>query len=145
MSASCSFCKKSNKVHPPSSPYIDQKSAKSNSAVREEDQGKRKPRERQKKTNKMRDCAQLKAESQVFLIKTRLCLHPQEPSLELSSQATQAGGSQPPQQDLSYRHWRAGTTTLFLLSSQPPQIVIKFQHCPKRNSCSPYKTGLYSK
>ncbi len=25
--------------------------------------------------------------------------------------------------------WRAGTTTLFLLVSQPPQIVLKFQQC----------------
>ncbi len=28
----------------------------------------------------------------------------------------------------AYVDWRAGTTNLFLLSSQPPQIVIKFQH-----------------
>ena len=55
MSLSYSFCKQSNKVYPPFSPYI-KKSAKSDSSVREEDQGTRKPRERQK-TNEMRDCA----------------------------------------------------------------------------------------
>jgi hypothetical protein len=39
-----------------SSPCIHKKSAKSESAVREDNQGTRKPRERQK-TNEMRDCA----------------------------------------------------------------------------------------
>ncbi len=29
----------------------------------------------------------------------------------------------------AYEAWGAGTTTLFLLSSLPPQIVLKFQHC----------------
>jgi hypothetical protein len=60
------FCKQTNKVHPPSSPYITQKSTKSDSAVGEENQGKR---------NEMRDCAKLNTESQVFLIKTRLCIY----------------------------------------------------------------------
>jgi len=52
-----------------------QKFRKSDSAIREENQGTRKPRERQI-ANEMRDSAKLKAESQVFLIINRLCMHP---------------------------------------------------------------------
>jgi hypothetical protein len=75
MSVSYSFCRQSIKVHPPSSPYITQKIRQiSDSAVREEDQGTRTPREQQK-TNEMRDCAKLKAESHVFLIKKLVCAY----------------------------------------------------------------------
>ncbi len=58
---------------------------------RVEKQGTRKPRERQK-TNKMSDCAWLKAESQVFLIINRLCLRPQDVVCDDGEAAVRAGG-----------------------------------------------------
>jgi hypothetical protein len=75
MSVRYSFCKQTIKVRPPSSPYITKNIRQILFSCKGENQETRKPREQQK-TNEMRDCAELKAESQVFLIKTRLCIHP---------------------------------------------------------------------
>jgi hypothetical protein len=68
MSVRYSFSKQTIKVHPPSSQYITQKIRQILFSCKGENQSTRKPREQQK-TNEMRDCAKMKAESQVFLIK----------------------------------------------------------------------------
>ncbi len=42
----------------------------------------------------------------------------------------------------AYAAWRVGTPTLFILGSQPPQIVLKFQHSLFRQLCTVYNEHI---
>ncbi len=70
-----SFCKQTSKVHPPSSPYITLKIRQMWFSCKG-----RKPRNKKTKVvaENQRNAWLCIAESQVFLIKTHLCIHPQD-------------------------------------------------------------------